>query len=85
MRLRSSDTDPPRLTRCSAMVGVRLTRRGRVHARRLLLDPEGVLTFYFRSCDGAKIYYLMTADQREQRAFDALEDVPEFEYDVHIP
>lgn len=85
MRLRSSATDPPRLCRCSAMAGVRLTRRGRVHARRVLLHPDGVLTFYFRSSDGTTTYYLMSADQRQQRAFATMHDVPEFEYDVHIP
>ena len=76
--LRSTVAEPPRLCRCSAMVNVRLTRRGRVQARRVLLDPRSVLTYYFQSCNGITTYYLVSADG--SRVFTALQDVPEFEY-----
>lgn len=62
------------------MARVRLTRRGRVQARRVLLDPDNVLVFYFQTCDDTTTYHLASADLRQQRAFAARAHVPEFDY-----
>lgn len=76
----SAEAMPPKLRRTSCVCRVRITRRGKARARRVLLPCDEDMEYFFDSIPGETRHHLCTLDGKHHRIFYDVASIPEFAY-----